>query len=88
MTGVTFSPPPAREASRTVHPRKEAVVIFLAFLVVFTLDVAFTLYGRRATGIAQHPYHNIYGGAPGSYTASRMTGSPDREVLSWSRGTR
>jgi hypothetical protein len=65
-----------------------ADIVFLSFLVVFALAVAFALYGRRASGIGQHPYGNRYGGAPGSYGLSRMTGSADREVLSWSRGTR
>ena len=65
-----------------------ADIVFLSFLVVFALAVAFALYGRRASGIAQHPYGNQYGGAPGSYRSSRMTGSADREVISWTRGTR
>ena len=65
-----------------------ADIVFLSFLIVFALAVAFTLYGRRASGIAQHTYGNRYGGAPGAYAPGRMTGSGDREVLSWSRGTR
>ena len=63
-------------------------IVFLSFLIAFTLAVAFTLYGRRASGISQHTYGNRYGGAPGAYARGRMTGSADREVQSWSRGTR
>ena len=63
-------------------------MIVLAVLIAFTLAVAYALYALRPSGIAQHPYAKIYGGAPGSASASRMTGSADREVLSWSRGTR
>jgi hypothetical protein len=65
-----------------------ADIVFLSFLIVFALAVAFTLYGRRATGISQHPYGNRYGGAPGSYRSSRMSGSVDRDITSWSRGAR
>jgi len=63
-------------------------MIFLAFLFAFTIAVAYGLYALRPSGISQHPYGKVYGGAPGSASANRMTGSADREVLSWSRGTR
>ena len=63
-------------------------MIVLAVLIAFTLAVAYALYALRPSGIAQHPYGKIYGGAPGSSSANRMTGSADREVLTWSRGTR
>jgi len=63
-------------------------MIFLAFLFAFTIAVAYGLYALGATGISQHPYGKVYGGAPGSASKSRMTGSADREVLTWTRGTR
>jgi hypothetical protein len=63
-------------------------MIFLAFLIAFTIAVAYALYGLKPSGISRHPYGKIYGGAPGSASANRMTGSPDREVVSWTRGTR
>ena len=63
-------------------------MIVLAVLIAFTLAVAYALYSLRPSGISRHPYGKIYGGAPGSASANRMTGSADREVLSWTRGTR
>jgi hypothetical protein len=63
-------------------------MIVLAVLFAFTLAVAYALYALRPSGISQHPYGKIYGGAPGSAAASRMTGSADREVVNWTRGTR
>ena len=62
-------------------------LIFLGFLIVFTLAVAYALYGRRGSAITQQPYGKVYGGAPGANrSASRPTGR-DREVLNWTRGT-
>lgn len=63
-------------------------MIFLAFLIVFFFVVAYALYALVPSGIAQHPYRKIYGGAPGAAAASRMSGSVDREIRSWTRGTR
>ena len=63
-------------------------MIVLAVLIALPLAVAYALYALRPSGIGQHPYAKIYGGAPGSSAANRMTGSADREVLTWTRGTR
>ena len=63
-------------------------MIVLAVLIAFVIAVAYALYALRPSGIAQHPYGKIYGGAPGSASASRMTGSADRDIARWSRGTR
>ena len=63
-------------------------LIFAAFIVVFFLAIVFALYTRAGSGIAQRPYHHIYGGAPGAARSSRLGGAPDREIANWSRGTR
>ena len=63
-------------------------IVFLAFVVVFLLAAVHGLYTTRGSAIAQHPYRHVYGGAPGAARDSRMTGSADREVSAWSRGTR
>ena len=64
-----------------------ADVIFL--LVIGGLVIAAAqLYSPRGSGIGSHPYHHIWGGAPGANRPSRMSGSADRDVSSWSRGTR
>jgi hypothetical protein len=63
-------------------------VVFAAFLVVFLIAVMYALYSRAGSGIGQHPYRHVHGGAPGAAHECRMSGSPDREILTWSRGTR
>jgi hypothetical protein len=63
-------------------------LIFLGFLVAATLAAAYAIYGRRGSGITEQPYGKVYGGAPGANrAASRPTGR-DRDVVTWSRGTR
>ena len=62
-------------------------MIFLAFLFAFTIAVAYGLYALSATGISQHPYGKIYGGAPGATRSDSRLSGRDREVIAWSRGT-
>ena len=61
-----------------------------AFLIVIVmlLFAAAQLYSRRGSGIASHPYRHIHGSAPGAARPSRMSGAGDRDVTSWTRGTR
>jgi hypothetical protein len=61
--------------------------IFLAFVVLYTLAVTFSLYTRRGSGISQRPYGGRYGGAPGALGASGL--SHDRVAArNLTRGTR
>jgi len=63
-------------------------IIFLLFLVAFTIAVAYSLYGRRGNAIPRQPYGKIYGGAPGAtHAEGRLTGR-EREVIAWTHGTR
>ena len=62
--------------------------MFLLLAIVMLLVGVLTIYTRRGSGISQHPYKHVYGGAPGAARDARMTGSPDREIVSWTRGTR
>jgi hypothetical protein len=41
-------------------------IIFLAFLLLYTLAVAYGLYARRGSGIDEHPYGNAYDAATGA----------------------
>ena len=61
--------------------------VFL-FVVGMLLLGAIQLYSRRYSGINQHPYLHVHGGAPGAARTARMSGAADRDVRSWSRGTR
>jgi hypothetical protein len=63
-------------------------IAFMAFSIVFLLAVTYALYSRAGSGIGQHPYRHVHGGAPAAARESRMSGSPDREVMIWTRGTR
>jgi hypothetical protein len=58
------------------------------FVVGMLLVGAIQLYSRRYSGINQHPYKHVHGGAPGAARAARMSGAVDREIRDWSRGTR
>ena len=60
---------------------------FLVAIAAFLIG-AIQLYTRTGSGIAQHPYKHVYGGAPGAAREARMSGAVDREISSWSRGTR
>ena len=63
-------------------------LIFAAFILLYLLATVFGLYTRAGSGIAQRPYHHVHGGAPGAARAGRLGGCPDRDIASWSRGTR
>jgi hypothetical protein len=62
-------------------------LIFLLFLIAFTIAVAYGLYGRRGSAITAQPYGKVYGGAPGATHNHARPSGRDREVLTWSRGT-
>ena len=63
-------------------------MIVLAVLIAFVIAVAYALYALRPSGIAQHPYGKIYGGAPGAFGPGSVSGRDERERVPWSRGTR
>lgn len=62
--------------------------VFAGFLIVYLVAVIHGLYTARGSGIAQHPYGNRYGGAPGSYGPSEYSGRDESNQPNWSRGTR
>jgi hypothetical protein len=62
-------------------------VVFFIFTVAFLVAVTYGLYSRTGSGIGQHPYGDVHGGAPGARGESRMSGSADRDVIGWTHGT-
>jgi hypothetical protein len=64
-----------------------ADVVFLAVIGALLL-AAIQLYTRSGSGIAQHPYRHVHGGAPGAARSARMSESVEREITRWTRGTR
>jgi hypothetical protein len=62
-------------------------LIFAAFVVVYFLVVAYSLYTRRGSGINQHPYRDPYGDAPGAARKSSLS-HDERASIQYARGTR
>jgi hypothetical protein len=63
--------------------------IFAAFLVVMFFGIAWTLFTKTGSAIAERPYFNQYGGAPGATGAGSATGHDERiTTRDWSRGAR
>jgi hypothetical protein len=59
------------------------------FVVVMFIGVVWTLFTRTGSGIAERPYFNQYGGAPGATGAGSVTGHDERVTMrDWSRGAR
>jgi hypothetical protein len=51
--------------------------------------VVWTLFTRSGSAIAERPYFNQYGGAPGATGAGTVTGHDERVTMrDWSRGAR
>jgi hypothetical protein len=59
--------------------------IFGVFLVVYLLAVVYGLYSRGGSGIAQRPYRDAYGDAPGAQIPSSLGRDTARR---YTRGTR
>lgn len=62
------------------------ILVFSALMLIGVVYGYFTVDG---SGIAEHPYHDVYGGAPGAFAPATASGR-DRTALiaNWSRGTR
>jgi hypothetical protein len=64
--------------------------IFLAFLVVAFLGVAYGYFTVKGSGITPRSYGKMYGGAPGAKHGGDASGR-DRSferISDWSRGTK
>jgi hypothetical protein len=61
--------------------------IFMAFVVLFTLAVIYSLYTRRGSAINQRPYANAYTNAPGARGSSSV-GNDRVAARRLTRGTR
>ena len=57
--------------------------------IVMLVGVIYGYYTVSGSGIAETPYGNRYGGAPGALGAASVSGRDERVRMSdWSRGTR
>ena len=59
--------------------------VFGIFIVVYLLAVVYGLYSRTGSGIAQRPYRDAYGDAPGAHIPSSLGRDTARRLT---RGTR
>jgi hypothetical protein len=63
--------------------------IMLIFMVVLLAGVVFGYFTTRGSGISEHPYGKVYGGAPGAIGPGSASGrDPRARIGDWSRGTR
>jgi hypothetical protein len=59
------------------------------FCIVMFVGVVYGYYTVDGSGIAEHPSHDIYGGAPGAFSPARASGRDEVALIAnWSRGTR
>jgi hypothetical protein len=69
--------------------REAGVMEIIIFCVVMLAGVIYGYYTVDGSGIAEHPYHDLYDGAPGAFAPASASGR-DRTAMiaNWSRGTR
>lgn len=59
------------------------------FCIVMFIGVVYGYYTVDGSGIAEHPYHDVYGGAPGAFSPASASGRDELiSIANWSRGTR
>ena len=62
-------------------------LIFVLFVVLYFVAVAYGLYTRGGSAINQHPYTNPYGDTPGASRRSSLS-HDERASIHSARGTR
>ena len=59
------------------------------FCIVMLVGVVYGYYTVDGSGIAEHPYRNMYGDAPGAFGPASASGRDELVyIVNWSRGTR
>lgn len=62
-------------------------ILILCFLML--VGVVYGYYTVDGSGIAEHPYHDVYGGAPGAFAPASVSGRDETvDMSNWTRGTR
>ena len=70
---------------RARDARPMEILILCAVMLVGVVYGYFTVDG---SGIAEHPYHDVYGGAPGAFSPASASGRDESvAIANWSRGT-
>jgi len=52
--------------------------IFLGVVILFAVGAVIALYTRKGSGMDQHPYRHVHGGAPGAAQDAEGFGGSDR----------
>jgi hypothetical protein len=66
-----------------------AVMEIVIVCIVLFIGVVYGYYTVDGSGIAEHPYRNVYGGAPGAFSPASASGKDElASMRNWSRGTR
>jgi hypothetical protein len=61
----------------------------VVFCIVLLIGVIYGYYTVDGSGIAEHPYRNVYGGAPGAFAPASASGRDETvSMRNWTRGTR
>ena len=63
-------------------------IVMLAFMAIAFMGIVYGYFTAAGSGITPRPYGNRYGGAPGAWGSSDVSGKDHRESSNWSRGTR
>ena len=72
-----------------VRARDACSLEIIVFCVLMLIGVIYGYYTVDGSGIAEHPYHDVYGGAPGAFAPASVSGRDETVAMrNWSRGTR
>jgi hypothetical protein len=63
-------------------------LVLVIVMVVSFFGIVYGYFTEAGSGITARPYGKIYGGAPGAFGPSYVSGRDERERVAWSRGTR
>ena len=71
-----------------IRTRDASPMEILILCAVMLVGLIYGYYTVDGSGIAEHPYHDIYGGAPGAFSPASASGRDESvAIANWSRGT-
>ena len=74
---------------RRIRTRDASPMEILILCAVMLVGLIYGYYTVDGSGIAEHPYHDVYGGAPGAFSPASVSGRDETVAMrNWSRGTR